>query len=610
MMVKRTWLVVAVLVLLVGAAHRTAWAMGVHPDDAPPTPTPCVIGPDYQCVEATPQNNDSDSGGQADEDDGNLLTDIGEAVSGAVNAVVSFDPSQSLHDLIMDLLIGIFHDMDGDLADFLADLEGALWKALLNTHDGGLYTTAAKPFSAVALILFVPFSILRVVWYNKNHLAEQRDSLLAVALDILGAAIMILAVGPLVDWTSQKVAQLSMLATTKVMVHGAVPQHLGMEEMLAAATDSVSLLILTGFVVLGAIFAVAGMLTAILAVHGIYYILVALGPIIFVLGLFPLLRWLNRLWWYAFGAVLLVPFLGAAAMGALGYIFSLNFGVDVIGVKMIIRIVWLWSAAGLMWSLLGMMTKFTIGVTTQMASKLVTGVAATAGGLLAAGGVAASAGGLGGLGSLGGLGGLLGGGGGSAGAEAGMGMASGAGGAAGSSAAEAATGGAMAGSSGDLLSGAANHTLRAGFFDALSNIPGLGGLRAAGGYHRTLASAMRLKASSAAAAGKAAAEPLKPHVIASQAFTMLTGNSSPGAYQATIEAVKKALGSGIEDPELGPVNPVAWSRSGDPNLASLAGALAAVYSETGPTFFENSSWTDIRAAAFGRLDALNGIDNE
>ena len=497
-------------------------------------------------------------------------------------APVVFDPSGSLKGLATGMMKDTFKDIDGTLEDFLNKVVGWVWKLVTTTPGGGLYSTAAKPFSAVGVILFVPMAVLRLVWHQKRLLVGENDTLVNVAFDIIAAAVMVLGVGVFTDWTAEKVYALTGVITGKIGVHGTLLQsgQSAGQILGAMASETVGMLLFSGFLLLGGILAFLAFGMAFLAVHGLFYILVALGPIVFTVGMLPPFGWMKRLWWMGFGATVLTPFIGTAALGAFALVLSPNFGGDLLTIKFIIRMVWLWAAAGMMWSLLGVITRFTFAASLQAAGKIVSSATRAIGGLTTAGALAGATG-LGGLSNLG----------------TGLATQNTA-----ANVGQAATAGGTAASPVEHLEQAAEHVARAGVFNALSNVPGLGGLQAIAGYHRTLADVHRMQAFAGRAAGRgggsgADAPAASPHSAAQSLFSKLGGD---GNYDDALNAVQSQL-QGVEDPKIGPVMPRMWSEQNGEH-ASLAARLAALYQQE-PQLFEGvqdnpDRWFEIKTKAY------------
>jgi hypothetical protein len=173
-------------------------------------------------------------------------------------------------------------------------------------------------------------------------------------------------------------------------------------------------------------------------------------------------------------------------------------------------------------------------------------------------------------------------------------------------------GGAVAGGAAspaaEHLESAVSHTLRAGQFAALSQIPGLGGLRNLAAYHRTLADVHRLQGMRGRVSeyvDPALDRPqATPHSAAQSLFSQISGGDG-ASYHEALSAVQSKL-QGIEDPELGgPVMPSLWSQqNGD--QAPLAAGLAALYRQQ-PQLFEDvksnpERWFEIKTKAQGLLE--------
>ena len=600
--------IIAVLVVFAFALFGSAVAAYAdapvsQPPDTVPGPGPTRQSPPYPTalVRPTPApqpDGETSSVGGVSEDDNaptptpepGVLESIGNLVGAGTQVI--FDPTGSIKDLASDMLKDTFRDIDGSLESILSQVIGWTWKLITTTPDGGLYSTAARPFSAVGIILFVPMAVLRLVWQQKHTLTGERDSLLQVAFDIVGAAVMVLGIGAFVDWTATKVYTLTGVVLGKIGVHGMLlqPGQSMWQMMGSAASESIGLLLFGGILFLGGILAFLAFGMAFAAVHGLLYILVALGPIVFTIGMLPPFGWMKRLWWMGFGATVLTPFIGSAALGAFALVLSPNFGGDALLVKFVIRIIWLWAAAGMMWSLLGVITRFTFSASLQAVGKIAGSAAAAVGGLLTGGALAA-----GGAAALGG----------GAAAGAAGGAAAGGGGVAGGG--SGAVAGSAASPAAKHLESAVQHTLQAGKLSAFSQIPGLGGLRAAAMYHRTLADVhhlrgMRGRVSEYVDPSLDKPQP-SPHSAAESLFSQIDGGDFASYYEA-LNAVQKQL-QGVEDPALGgPVMPLMWSQQNGEH-ASLAAGLAALYRQE-PQLFEGlqsnpDRWFEIKAKAQGLL---------
>lgn len=513
-----------------------------------------------------------------------------------------WNPGEALAELVREMIKSLLGDLDEKLEGWLVDIANFSWDVMFTSHGEGMFTTAAKVFTGVGVILFIPAALLRVVWYHKQQLVDGSDSLISVALDIVFSAVVVLGIGPFMDWVFRSENALVSMVLKKAL-DGGLPQHLGIEEMYALMSNSIASLFFLGPLLFGGILALLGLIAAFFAVQGVYYVLMALAPVVFPLGMFPPLGWTKRLWWMGFGAVLLAPFVGAAALAALVFLGSVNFGIDILFVKYVIRMVWLWSAAGLMWTLIFMLTKATIATSMELAGRVAKGVADIAGGLLGAAAIAGTAG----VGGAGLLGGALGGG-------AGAGGAAVAGGAVGSGAttdagATAAVGGdAVAGGHenfASLMDDAASHAAQAGVAEALSRVPGLGAaMRPVATYHRTLSNVARLNAmgqsrprrSGGAEEADKYSTGVVPYASAEDAFRQAGGD---GDFHAHLNAVQERFGSAVDE-DGAPVAPKMWAQYTDDPKASLAGALAALHAQGEIT--PETDWATAKMKAQSLLD--------
>lgn len=476
--------------------------------------------------------------------------------------------SSILMKLATQLLQGTFQDIANSLTGIFNAVNQWVIGLLTDSIDN-LYTKAGKPFRAIGVALFVPFSVLRLIWHQKRQIAGENDTLLAAVMDIVGAAIMVLATASLMDWAAKKVFALTGMALAQLGA-GSLAQSVGLDQFLAMAANSIGMLLFSALVALGGILAALSFGLAFVAVHGMFYILTALGPIVFTVALLPPLGWLRRLWWMGFGAIVLTPFVGAAALGALGFLVSANFGGGWALGTFIVRLVWLWAAAGVMWSLLFMLTRFTFGAVGQIAGRLATGAIAAVTGLMTTGALTGIT--------------------------------------AGASGAALGAGAGMAGSALGVTEAAVTHMAKAHAFQALGNLPMVGkAFRAAAGYHRTLADVHRLRAMGGEITGgwgggneaktwwwgNVGGGTWQPLRTAFETFQSLGGQEEKKAFQATLREIQEKL-QDVHDPDLnGPVQPLFWAEYDDKARAPLAGALAAMYHDPNyRSLFEQLSHTE------------------
>jgi len=539
----RRWLWAALL----ASALALFWVTPARADAPTPPPEPAPPPPD---ASATPEPSPEPSPAPT-------------PATGASGASVNYtlNPEGSLEELVTKLVEGMLGDTAMGFLNMNDRTASAAVRLLTHTLGSGLYTRAGRTFSLAGGILFVPMAILRLVWLQKRSLTGESDSPWAAALDILAAAAFIAGMGPLMDWLYEKTFALSALVFTTSLGQGDFFLPGNANEVLGFMQQGVASLFFGGFVALGELIATLGLAAAFFAIHGMFYVLMALGPIVFALALLPPLQFLRRFWLYGLGGVILAPFVGGAALAASASIRRIDFGTDLLMLRFVIRMVWGWTAAGLVWSLVAMLSRAGLATAVSMGRATLSGITRTLTGvgLMAAG---AGAGGLAGaLGGMGGVGPLTGGGSGSGGGTPG--------GTGGGSVLSDAQGGGD-----DAAARVFRHGMRAAAFQAWSGLPLVGSLaRGGAAYHRTLAQAAARTARPQKDAGPSRAQSFTQ---AFEVYEALTGDPSEARFRHALKRVEILLGN-AEDEE-GRITPSLWVQYEDHPNASLAGALAAMWS--------------------------------
>jgi hypothetical protein len=153
---------------------------------------------------------------------------------------------------------------------------------------------------------------------------------------------------------------------------------------------------------IGGIMGLAGVLLSFLVAQGALYVLAILGPAVMIASVIPELRFMRSFWIKVVVMIALLPLLAGGIFKATveGTTLLTGGGLSLgIIIGPLIRVLWLWAAAGAMLSVVGVLGRFTITTTADAASKAfgaVKGIATTAAlaatgvGIGAAGGVAAS----------------------------------------------------------------------------------------------------------------------------------------------------------------------------------------------------------------------------
>jgi hypothetical protein len=285
-----------------------------------------------------------------------------------------------------------------------AQQEFSTWTSVLvqvvQAPSRGSYSDVARSSLPVAGSLAVALFILRLTIYHWNKLLGESDSPLQVLGDWLTAGVLAVVCGPFLDmivrlgwWTMAAV-----LGETSSLAK----QFLGVmivQSFVPTIQLSGTVVFLQGIVAialgLGALLALAAMIFAFGVAQSTLYVLAVLGPSFAVASVIPEMRWLRSLWIKGVVLVAIMPIMAGGIFKA-GILASTYLGVSG-GVGLMsgmIRILWMFGAAGLLLTATGILGRITLGSAAETLGKMwdvakgIAGTIALVGGVVATGGAA------------------------------------------------------------------------------------------------------------------------------------------------------------------------------------------------------------------------------
>jgi len=268
----------------------------------------------------------------------------------------------------------------------------------------GSYSDVARSSLPVAGSLAVALFVLRLAMYHWNRLFGTDDSALQVLGDWLTAGVLAIVSGPFLDM----IVRLGWFTMAAVLGETAslASRFLGVMTVPAVTTITTNgvVVFLQGLVMialaLGSLLAVAGMIFAFGVAQATLYVLAVLGPSFAVASVIPEMRWLRSMWIKGAVVVAIMPIMagGIFKAGILASTYlSVNSGVGI--VSGMIRIIWMFGAAGMLLTISGMLGKITLGTAGDALGKMwdaakgIAGTVALVAAGVATGGVAAAGGG-------------------------------------------------------------------------------------------------------------------------------------------------------------------------------------------------------------------------
>jgi hypothetical protein len=295
-----------------------------------------------------------------------------------------------------------------DANENAARQEFSTWTSVLvqvvQAPSRGSYSDVARSSLPVAGSLAVALFILRLAMYHWNKLLGESDSPLQVLGDWLTAGVLAIVCGPFLDmivrlgwWTMSAVLGETASLASRFLSVMVVPSFVPSIQL------SGTVVFLQGIVaialVLGALLALAAMIFAFGVAQSTLYVLAVLGPSFAVASVIPEMRWLRSLWIKAVVLVAIMPIMAGGVFKA-GILASSYLGVSN-GVGLMsgmIRMLWMFGAAGLLLTTTGILGRITLGSAAETLGKMwdvakgIIGTVALVGGAVATGGAAAGGG--------------------------------------------------------------------------------------------------------------------------------------------------------------------------------------------------------------------------
>lgn len=268
----------------------------------------------------------------------------------------------------------------------------------------GSYSDVARSSLPVAGSLAVGLFVLRLTMYHWNRLLGESDTPLQVLGDWLTAGVLAVACGPLLDmivrlgwWMMAAVFGETSSLAIKFM--GAMASA-SFTPVIINPTGSVTFMpgLMSIALALGALLAVAGLIFAFGVAQATLFVLAVLGPSFAVASVIPEMRWLRSLWIKAVVLVAIMPIMAGGIFKA-GILASTYLVVSGGILSGIIRILWLFGAAGMLMTMTGILGRITLGSAAETLGKMwdaakgIVGTVALVGAGVATGGAALASGG-------------------------------------------------------------------------------------------------------------------------------------------------------------------------------------------------------------------------
>lgn len=266
----------------------------------------------------------------------------------------------------------------------------------------GSYSDVARSSLPVAGSLAVGLFVLRLAMYHWNRLLGESDSPLQVLGDWLTAGVLAIACGPFLDMIVRlgwwmMAAVLGETSSLAVKFVGAMASA-SFTPVLINPAGSVTFMqgLMSIALALGALLAVAGLIFAFGVAQATLFVLAVLGPSFAVASVIPEMRWLRSLWIKGVVLVAIMPIMagGIFKAGILASTYLVLPGGILAG---IIRILWLFGAAGMLMTMTGILGRITLGSAAETLGKMwdaakgIVGTVALVGAGVATGGAALGA---------------------------------------------------------------------------------------------------------------------------------------------------------------------------------------------------------------------------
>jgi hypothetical protein len=283
-----------------------------------------------------------------------------------------------------------------------------LFGEIIQTPPAKFYDDLAKNSLPAAGALAGALFLLRLALHHWSGLTGDNEPLTAVLSDWLVAGMLAVLSGPFLDLLVRLCWWLTgaLLGETATLAQQFI-QTITLADIIQGAgllsKPSIFTTLLVFGLSLGGFLAVAGMLLAFGSASAVLFILAILGPPVAVIAVIPQMRWLRSLWIKAASLVAILPFVASGIFKASMTLGFLSLGGGLL--SLILRILWLWGAAGFMLSLAGILSRLTIATSVDALGQMAGAVkgiaekAALVGVTLGTGGVGAGIAGAGATGS-------------------------------------------------------------------------------------------------------------------------------------------------------------------------------------------------------------------
>ena len=268
----------------------------------------------------------------------------------------------------------------------------------------GSYSDVARSSLPVAGSLAVGLFVLRLAMYHWNRLLGESDTPLQVLGDWLTASVLAVACGPLLDMIVRlgwwmMAAVLGETSSLAIQFVGVMASASFMPVIINPA-GSVTFMqgLMSIALALGALLAVAGLIFAFGVAQATLFVLAVLGPSLSVASVIPEMRWLRSLWIKGVVLVAIMPIMAGGIFKA-GILASTYLVVQGGILSGIIRILWLFGAAGMLMTMAGILGRITLGSAAETLGKMwdaakgIVGTVALVGAGVATGGAALAGGG-------------------------------------------------------------------------------------------------------------------------------------------------------------------------------------------------------------------------
>lgn len=239
------------------------------------------------------------------------------------------------------------------------------------------YRAVAGLTLPIAGALAVPLFLLRLALHQWSKLFGEEEKLMTVIGDWVTAGFLAFVSGPflvlLVNvgyWTLNEAVGGEGNLVLKVEN---VKANFEAGSSLASTQESLGSGIFYGLLsgVLGflILLALVGLVMAFFVIHSVLYLLAYLGPVLAVISVIPQARWLRGLWIKAATVLALMPLLAGAVFSS-GFLLIKVYQFESV-ITPLLWITWLMGATGLLFSVVGMLGKLTVGASIDAAKGLV-----------------------------------------------------------------------------------------------------------------------------------------------------------------------------------------------------------------------------------------------